>query len=491
MRHLPLRLCMLIALVVSAAVAGAQSTEGGDDQTATRTHWDDLRPAERDALLAMLESPDWPFRVFGVIRLERYRGDEVTRLLGNAVRDRQWQVRCFSLRQARRMDIAVTPSDLASETDAIVIRAALRHGVAIPNEVVAPAARKLMRNQSFDDVMLGIELAAATDDEALRRDAATVIHRLITNMNDALAAYLGRRLSRVVGLNEPMRSADAWRKWLNDSRGHIALAAAPRVTDPLAGTSFVNAAPIIAEMDSRSFARLVDYLTALRQRDLDVVIAMDSTASMLPMVNEARAGVDSLIQFMGDLSRTMRIGFVAYRDHDNPPVCEQHPLSADIGSIRSFLFNVHITGGRDYPEAVLDGLLRAAEMDFRETAQRQIILVGDAPPHVRDSRQLLDLLERFSEVGITVHAAHVPMEFDEQYLQSLGPEQALRAQQFLKGHNQTTAQAFNEIARQADGQYTVLERAEHLVPAVMHFSIERHWWPVFDQFYQQYLELCR
>jgi hypothetical protein len=339
--------------------------------------------------------------------------------------------------------------------------------------------------------MLGIELAAATDDARLRQDAANVVRRLISNMNDALGAYLGGRLSRCVGVAEPLRSAEQWRHWLNSTRGEVVLASPPEQPDPLAGTSFVHSAPIIAEMDSATFARLIDYLTALRQRDLDVAIAMDSTASMLPMVNEARAGVDALINFMGDLSHSMRFGFVAYRDHDNPPVCEHHPLSADVGSIRAFLFNVRITGGADYPEAVLDGLERCAELDFRGTATRQIILVGDAPPHVRDSHRLLAVLAHFSETGITVHAAHVPMEFDEQQMQSMTPDRAMRAQEFLKQHNETTARAFTEIASRGGGQYTSLTRAEQLVPAVMHFSIDRHWWPVFDDFYEQYLDLCR
>lgn len=484
----------LIVLVIAACGVAlpvrAQTAETTKTQP-PRTHWDELEPAERDMVLSMLNSPDWPFRVFGIIRLERYTGDPVTRLLGNGIKDDEWQVRCFSIRQAQRMDVPITPSDLASENDARVLRAALAHGVAIPAERIAPIARKLMRSQQFDDVMLGIELAAAVDDSKLREDAANVVRRLINNMSDALAAYIGKRLSHVVGLRDPMRTAREWQQWFNSVRGEIVFTAPPAAFDPLAGTTFVHDRPIIAEMDSSSFARLVDYLSALRQRDLDVVIAMDSTASMLPMISEARAGTDALIQFMCDLSRTMRFGFVAYRDHDNPPVCEVQPLTDDIASVRNFLFRVRITGGADLPEAVYDGLEECTKMRFRETATRQVILVGDAPPHRNDSARLLKLLESYDEEGVTVHAAHVPMEYDQQYTAGLTADEADQQRRFLEEYNNSTATAFAEISNRGRGQYVQLRRAEELVPAVMHFSIERAWWPVFDEFYENYRALCR
>jgi hypothetical protein len=33
--------------------------------------------------------------------------------------------------------------------------------------------------------------------------------------------------------------------------------------------------------------------------------------------------------------------------------------------------------------------------------------------------------------------------------------------------------------------------ADELVPAVMHLTIEEAWWPVFDEFYEVYVTLCR
>ena len=89
-------------------------------------------------------------------------------------------------------------------------------------------------------------------------------------------------------------------------------------------------------MDPKTLGRLLDYLAALRKRDLDLAIVMDSTASMLPMINEARAGVDSLILFLSDISGSMRLAFVAYRDHDNKPVWEGHRFTDDVESIRHF-----------------------------------------------------------------------------------------------------------------------------------------------------------
>ncbi len=36
-----------------------------------------------------------------------------------------------------------------------------------------------------------------------------------------------------------------------------------------------------------------------------------------------------------------------------------------------------------------------------------------------------------------------------------------------------------------------LTHRDELVPSIMRFTIAEPWWPVFDEFYELYLELCR
>ena len=236
-------------------------------------------------------------------------------------------------------------------------------------------------------------------------------------------------------------------------------------------------------MSVDTFARLVDYLDALRQRDLDLVIVMDATSSMIPMINEARVGVDGLILFLNDISKTMRLAFVAYRDHDNKPVWEGHRFTVEVVAIRNFLFNLRITGGADLPEAVLEGLTACGSLNWNPYAARQIILVGDARPHDEDVYKVLNLVETYRNEGITVHAVHVPMEIAD----FAPPQRRASVQQ----HNAMTATAFEDIATHGGGQKVTLSGTDQLVPSIMHTTLQEAWWPTFDEFYDLYLQLCR
>src|SRR5262249_23733315 len=153
------------------------------------------------------------------------------------------------------------------------------------------------------------------------------------------ALVVSARMARALQLPSVPEGLAGWRTWLLTQHDLVKL---PR--PPTTPAKPLNV-PSVVGMDDEVFARLLDYLDSLRQRDLALVICMDAPASMLPMVNQARAGIDSLILFLRDISREMRLGFVAYRDHDNPPVCDVQPLTGNIAAVRNFLFKVRITGG--------------------------------------------------------------------------------------------------------------------------------------------------
>ncbi|MCP3904256.1 MAG: VWA domain-containing protein [Planctomycetes bacterium] len=445
-----------------------------------------IEDTERTLIEKLLDSPHWPFRVFALRRLERFSGAERDALVRARLGDERWQVRCFALHVARRLAITIPDDSLAEELDGRVIRAALGHGFDVPAEHVEQSARQLMRTARVEDLLLGLEITASSEVEPLRKEAVRRTRRLIRNLDDALAVRYARRLARLVRAHPAPETAQQWSRWLAKRRGQLTLSAPAPVAN-----GATSHRPLAAELDAEGFSRLVDYLDSLRQRDLEMVIVMDATSSMIPMVNEARAGVDTLIVFLDDISRTMRVGFVAYRDHDNEPVWEGHAFTSDVAEIRDFLFGVRITGGRDLPEAVYQGLAACAQLEWNRDATRQIVLVGDARPHDRDAYRLTGLLESYREAGVIVHAAHVPMRFNETYRASLTPPQARARQQEIAEHNVRTKEAFSEIARLGGGEKVSLRDAEDLVPAIMHLTINETWWPAFDEFYERYLELCR
>ncbi len=468
---------MPIRWIALLAVLAAPPAAAGDVPLTT------LSDRERRTLDRYLEAPDWPIRVFGLLRLDRYTGDEVNQILRRDAAEGAWPLRCFALRQAHRQGLRLKEADVGPLDEPHVLRAALCWGVEIDEELVRRTARRLLRTKTIDALMLGMEIAAASDLQKLRADAARRAGVLIRNMDPTVQALVGRRLAVVLGVAPVPLDVRRWRGWLRAQREPLPLA--PRRPPPAVGAA--GTPSLVAEMDQETFNRLWDYLDVLRQRDLDMALVMDSTYSMLPMIDEARAGVDSLILFFNDMSRTMRLAFVAYRDHDNKPVWEGHPFTADVNSIRKFLFAIRITGGADLPEAVFEGLAACGSLQWNPQATRTIILIGDARPHEADTYRVLEVVQSYVANRINLHAVHVPMKIAPADEPFLTPQR----RQEIDEHNRRTVAVFAEIAEAGGGRLITLADAQELVTSLMHVAIEETWWPVFDEFYGLYLELCR
>lgn len=445
-------------------------------QSKPRIDWTQVNPLEQEALTQQLKSQDWPLRVFALLRLERFSGEDIQRMVRESIKDRTWQVRCFALRQAAQLGIEVTKDDLAGEIEPHVIRAAMRIGVVLDDDFVIAGTQKLMRLHDIE-MLLGLEIAAASDIEILRDEATKRFTRVINNMNDMILARTSRRLAGIAGIDPPPQNLDQWRAWYKANRKKIA------ITSPVSETG-VKREPLnkIAVMDLESYSRLIDYMHFLKQRDLEVAIAMDFTNSMTPMINQAKAGADLIIVFLNDISHTMRLAFVAYRSHETRPNVEAHDFTQDVKSVRDFLFNVRIIGGREFPEAVLSGLTTCAGFEWSEGAVKQIILVGDAPSFSNEVSQVMNLVESLQQREITIHTVHAPVPWG--FYRHV-------SDQWLSDFNISTGQFFSDIAYRGGGRKVQLKDAEQLVPSIMHFSLEESWWPVFDEFYRLYLDTCR
>lgn len=481
-------LLMVGWLFVVAAVTRAQDPQAPARRgQVSAVPWDALLDRERLIVEQLLQAPDWPFRVFGLLRIERYEGKELTGFINSLVQDDAWQVRCFALRQADRMGIAVDPALLTNETEARVIRAALRHGVELSDEKVEEGTMRLLRTQELDQFLLGLEIAAVSNVESVRSEAQKRSATLIRRMDDTVSKLASRRLGVLLGIDQPPSTVTEWARWLREHRNRITL---PTASDTRRRLN-QNAVNMVAQMDFDALSRLRDYLDTLRQRELDLVIVMDTTSSMIPMIIEARAGVDELIVFLRDISHAMRLAMVAYRDHDNPPIWEGQVFTQDIGLIRQFLFGLEISGGADFPEAVLEGLTACGQLDWNPRAAKEIVLVGDAPPHEHDLYKVEGLLQSYRDNGLVVHSVHVPMEYQAGHVRGMNAAQRADADRWLIEYNRSTAELFSEIARVGGGKQTALTDAEQLVPSIMRFTIEEGWWNVFDEFYELYLSMCR
>jgi hypothetical protein len=482
------RLAGITCVAVTLALMTSHAARANDE----RPSLDKIPPVERATVKSLRESPHWPFRVFALMRLERYAPDSTRDIIVESLEDDAWQVRCFAAATAARMGLAIAPDRVSKESDPYVIRTLLRTGVTLSPDHYVAGTQKLLRSRDPEELVLGAEIAAASDVESLRLEASKRLAAFMRRMNDQLAAVTSRRLGVLLGVPDPPMDADAWRVWLRDQPTPLPLPAPSGGAAPSAIVRELLHGPSpVAELDPTQLARLRDYIDTLKQRQVDVAIVMDCTASMQPMINEARVGVDDLILFLGDISATMRLAFVAYRDEDNPPITETHRFTDDIGSIRRYLFGLKISGGADYPEAVSEGLEACQHLDWNRNANRQVIVVGDAPPHKDTEYRARAMLEAALEANTPVNTVHVPMRPPPGFDGHVDPRVPASDPAWLQQYNQETEETFRQIAHLGGGQMAKLRDADDLVPAIMHFSIEQSWWPVFDAFYEQYVELCR
>lgn len=470
----------LLALTIAVLAAAPLAHAAPPDFAAAE-------PGERRIINDLLEDAHWPFRVFALIRLERYDGTEIGSLIRARLEDEAWQVRAFAIRALARRGLTIEDGQLDEESDGRVIRAAIRCGIPIDESKLTRGTKRLMRTRAIDELLLGLEIAQASSDRRLRNEAERRLRVLITNMDVVTIARIGDRLPQLLGM-PPGTAPDDARAWFEWRKSNdIALGPAP---EPIAQRDPDNPT-LIASLDPDAFARLIDYLGVLRASDLQMAVVMDATSSMIPMVTEARVGVERLILFMNDLSRTMELAIVAYRDRDHASVWDGQPFTTDIKAMRDFLFRIAITGGADLPEAVLDGLVACRQLEWNRESMRRIILVGDARPHETDLFEIANVVDECRDAGVVVNAIHVPMVPSEAYLASLGADRRAAYIEEINAHNVHTAEDFARIAQDGGGHKVELTAPWELVPSLMRMMIERDWWPAFDEFYDLYSTWCR
>lgn len=133
---------------------------------------------------------------------------------------------------------------------------------------------------------------------------------------------------------------------------------------------------------------------------LDLVIVMDTTGSMRDELKDIQQSLGSIARILNKLSPDLRMGFVAYKDVDAPPVLRSFRLSSMTGTnlnrILGFVRNLDARGGGDVPEPVDQALAAAVGMEWRPDANGRIIVIGDAPAHGRNQARTYQMASSFA-----------------------------------------------------------------------------------------------
>jgi Mg-chelatase subunit ChlD len=143
----------------------------------------------------------------------------------------------------------------------------------------------------------------------------------------------------------------------------------------------------------------------LRRRGLDVVLVMDATGSMAPVLEATKSRLEALVRDLRRVVPDLRARVVAYRDAGDAFLTLASPLTHDVRVLEDFLACVPASGGGDAPEAVLAGVKAAVEATpWRPGTQRVVVVFGDAPPHEKDEPLLEAVCKDFKG---SIHAVDV------------------------------------------------------------------------------------
>ncbi len=123
--------------------------------------------------------------------------------------------------------------------------------------------------------------------------------------------------------------------------------------------------------------------------NLDLVFAIDATGSMKNDIDKLKTDMQPMLAELFGASPGTRVGLLFYRDYGDTfkymdlPV-KVFPFTSNFTSFSKNLNSIRIYGkeGGDIPEAVYEAMYASCEFySWRNSAQKKIILIGDAEPH--------------------------------------------------------------------------------------------------------------
>lgn len=128
---------------------------------------------------------------------------------------------------------------------------------------------------------------------------------------------------------------------------------------------------------------------ANRLRRVDIVFILDCTESMGGEIDAIREVIISFVEGLNEAGLAIRVGLIEFRDR---LINEEHrallfdgqPFTSDPFVFQREARSLKAFGGGDNPESSLDAILLALRQPFDARAQKILVLITDAPPHIPD-----------------------------------------------------------------------------------------------------------
>jgi len=137
----------------------------------------------------------------------------------------------------------------------------------------------------------------------------------------------------------------------------------------------------IADDGDDAVDKIADLLDRTEGPDIDLLLVIDTTVSMKDDVSFIRNKLVPIVKTKIASFEEFRIGIVLYRDYKEEYLTKSFQFESDLDIIQGRLNRITVSGGRDLPEAVYEGLYEAVNGFEWNASSRLIIQVGDALPH--------------------------------------------------------------------------------------------------------------
>jgi hypothetical protein len=175
-------------------------------------------------------------------------------------------------------------------------------------------------------------------------------------------------------------------------------------------TEATEATLLTADVGEELPGRILQILNRLPEGEIDLVLVIDTTQSMVNSLRVIQKElVPSILEEMERFDR-YRIGVVFFRDYFEEYVARPYPFQTTLEGVQKTVDRAQAMGGRDIPEAVYEGLYAGLVRYEWEAPVREIILIGDAPPHPRPRGSITAgmIFETARDLEVRINAIMLP-----------------------------------------------------------------------------------
>lgn len=437
----PAVISILLCVAVSSAVAleKSETTKAPADKDAKKiAATEQFLTFYLDLYGKHLASRDWMARVMAVISLGRIDDARATKTLLEVMdKDTRQIVRMYAWEALHARQDRLTPVQRAHWVAAAYklaeknsFRGDLRLGLVGLMDAGGPKARnkklfKWLFSHTNSQDPGDIRTLWAIGDTLRRWKSPDLIKGLIGSMSNINSAYRAEVVLHRVYEGIPYAStmyregskvmwAKTQRRWMDWFKQAEFKEIDIGEGSPYAGRSKVMPrGEKITETKNSKWRKDLE-LKRFRLDRLEVVFVVDSTGSMGSTVRWIQRDVARMMRAFERISREPRIGVILYRDHGDEYVVKPYPLAGNAGKLAKALKNASARGGGDIPEAVYEALhtsVKKQKWSKSLSAQKVIVLLGDAPPHKNTLGKIDELVtkaadKRFKFYCIKIRTSH-------------------------------------------------------------------------------------